>query len=76
MKEIKLAKWRYFLMFFLLLTSANLAIDCLYKAGMPFRDVLALILKDALLPAIIVAVTFLAGLATGERAKTEDNSLN
>lgn len=55
MNEIKLAKWRYFSMSFLLLTSASLAIDCLYKLRMPFRDVLALILNDALLPAMIVA---------------------
>jgi hypothetical protein len=55
MAEIKLAKWRYFLTFFILLTSARLAVDCLYKLGIPFRDVFVLILKDALLPAIIVA---------------------
>jgi hypothetical protein len=59
MSEIKVAKWRYFLMFFVLLTSGCVVIDCLDKSGMPFRDALELILKDALFPAIIVAVIFL-----------------
>ena len=61
MKEIKLAKWRYFLMMFVLLTSGSVAVDCVYKLGLPFRDVLDLILKDALLPAFIAAGILLGG---------------
>jgi hypothetical protein len=63
MNGIKLAKWRYFLTMFFFLTSVSLAIDCLYKIGMPFRNVLELILKNAALPAIIVAGNLLLGWA-------------
>lgn len=63
MNEIKLAKWRYFSILFLLLTSVGVTIDCLHKIGLPFRSVLELILRNAVFPAIIVAAIFLLGEA-------------
>jgi len=54
MNEIKVAKWRYSLVFFFLLTSVSLAIDGLDEMKVPLRNVLELILKDAVLPAVIV----------------------
>lgn len=54
MDGIKLATWRYLLIMFFLLTSVSVAIDCLDKIGLPFRSIVELILKNAVLPAIIV----------------------
>jgi hypothetical protein len=47
-------------MLFLTMTSGCVAIDCLYKLRIPLRDVTALILQDAGLPALI-AVFILLG---------------
>jgi hypothetical protein len=59
MKKIKLANWRFYLMFFLTLTSGCVTIDCIYKAGMNFHDVMVLILQNSVLPAFIAGVLFL-----------------
>ena len=56
MNGIKIGKWQYFLMLFLVFLLGRLVIDCLYKIGMPFRTVLELILKNAVLPAITAAL--------------------
>lgn len=51
--------WRFYLMFFLFLTSGSVAIDCFYKLRLPLRTVTALILQNALLPAMIAAALLL-----------------
>lgn len=55
MNEIKLARWRLFLVLFLLLTLVNLSVDCLYKSlyKMPLRNAMQLLLDNAVLPAIV-----------------------
>ena len=53
MNGILLAKWRVVLMLYLLMTAVCVAIDCLFKLEMSFRDVLALVLNNSVLPAIV-----------------------
>jgi uncharacterized membrane protein len=55
---MKLSKWRYLLLLFVALTSASVAVDCVYRIRMPFRDIAAMALREALLPAIIAAGLF------------------
>ncbi len=46
-------------MLYLLMTAVSVAIDCLFKLRMPFRDVLELVLNNSVLPAIVVVGIFL-----------------
>ena len=56
MNEIKVARWYFFLILFLFLTLACVAIDCLNKV--PRRDVMLLVLHNVALPALITVVLY------------------
>jgi hypothetical protein len=56
MSELKLARWRFSLIMFLFLTLAGVVFDCLYK--MPRGDAMLLLLRNAVLPAVLTVVLY------------------
>jgi hypothetical protein len=71
MDNIKLTKWRFYVMMFLLLTLGGLAFD--YLRSVPRGSIMPLLLHDATYPAVLLAVLYVIDWVR-DRVRRHSNS--
>lgn len=54
--EIKVQKWRVYLLFFVALAAGNIAVECLWR--IPRGEVLKLVLSNSVVPAVVTTLLY------------------